>query len=462
MLLLAFVMMAVLLGAVSLSGLHTLQGLLAQSRATTAQAVGLNLATQSLAERSVGLERSARQYLVLQDESMRRSFDAQANEAQEALQPLLNWSDTQPLAGRWLAALIRVRTQIADTRLSREARDQSIAAEFDELDRLSGALSSRVQQGVADRNQALQQALEHKRAQLVRQVLAAIALAAVAALAFGIWLTRPLRQLQEAIVGLGENRWQVPVDIHGPADLRSLGQQLDWLRLRLAELEADKARFLRHVSHELKTPLAALREGVALLQDEVAGALSADQREVTAILAQNTAMLQRQIEDLLSFNAAAFDARRLQRRPVELHALVQQTVDAQRLQWQARRLQVLVEGGPLTVPVDAEKLGMALANLLSNAIRFSAPGGVIHWRLGARDNEVFLQVSDAGPGVAEHDRDRIFDPFFRGSRQPEGATPGTGIGLSIVHEVVLGHGGRVRLLDEGPGATFRIELPYVH
>src|SRR5690606_26039807 len=123
-------------------------------------------------------------------------------------------------------ALIRVRTQIADARLSRGAREQSIAAEFDELDTLGAALSARVQQGVAQRNQALQQALEHKRDQLVRQVLAAIGVAALAALAFGVWLTRPLRQLQQAIVGLGENRWQTPVDIHGPADLRALGQQL--------------------------------------------------------------------------------------------------------------------------------------------------------------------------------------------------------------------------------------------
>lgn len=462
LLLLAFVLIALLLGAVSLSGLHTLQGLLAQSRSTTEQAVGLNLATQGLAERSVGLERAARQYLVLQDEAMRRSFDLQANEAQQALQPLLQWPDTQVQANRWLAALIRVRTLIADTRLSRTAREQSIAAEFDELDALGTALSAHVQRGVAKRNQALQQALEHKRAQLVRQVLAAIAVAALAALAFGVWLTRPLRQLQQAIVGLGENRWQTPVDISGPADLRALGQQLDWLRLRLGELEADKARFLRHISHELKTPLAALREGVALLQDEVAGSLSADQREVTTILAQNTATLQRQIEDLLSFNAAAFEVRRLTRRPTDLRALIQETIDTQRLQWQARRLQMTVEGGPVNVPVDGQKLGMALANLLSNAIRFSTPGGVIRWRLGLGDNEVFVQVSDAGPGVAEGDRGRVFEPFFRGSRQPEGAIPGTGVGLSIVQEVVWAHGGRVRLLDEGPGATFRIELPYVH
>src|SRR6185295_624186 len=107
----------------------------------------------------------------------------------------------------------------------------------------------------------------------------------------------------------------------GPADMRLLGQRLDWLRLRLSELDEDKARFLRHVSHELKTPLAALREGVALLEEGVAGTMSEAQREVTRILSQNTVALQEQIEALLSFNAAAFEARRLSRKTTDLCAL---------------------------------------------------------------------------------------------------------------------------------------------
>ena len=102
-----------------------------------------------------------------------------------------------------------------------------------------------------------------------------------------------------------------------------MGQQLEWLRLRLLELDADKARFLRHVSHELKTPLAALREGVALLQDGVTGELTEGQKEVAQILHQNTLVLQSEIEALLRFNAAAFEARQLQRRETELIGLLE-------------------------------------------------------------------------------------------------------------------------------------------
>ena len=94
-------------------------------------------------------------------------------------------------------------------------------------------------------------------------------LAVLLAFCFGLWLSRPMARLEQAIGRLGDNRFDQPIDVRGPADIRRLGQQLDWLRQRLADLEAEKSRFLRHVSHELKTPLSALCEGAALLDDGV-------------------------------------------------------------------------------------------------------------------------------------------------------------------------------------------------
>jgi two-component system sensor histidine kinase GlrK len=279
------------------------------------------------------------------------------------------------------------------------------------------------------------------------------------ALVFGVWLARPLKQLEIAVVSLGENRFDLPIEIRGPKDLRLLGRRLDWLRLRLAELDSDQSRFLRNVSHELKTPLAALREGVALLDDGVAGSLSATQRDVIRILRQNTSVLQAQIEDLLRFNAAAFEAQRLVRRRHELGGLIRDEVEHQRLQWQARGLNISVEGDRVDVEVDAEKLRMAMANLLSNAIRFSPVGGRIQFHVSRTPDHAVVHIEDEGPGVAQQDRMRVFEPFFRGERQPEGATRGSGIGLSIVYETITAHGGTLTLEDKEPGAHFRIELP---
>ena len=335
-----------------------------------------------------------------------------------------------------------------------------MAQEFRELDRLNALVAQQVQTVIGHRNKALQARFERNRQQLAMLVLSSIVLAAAMAIGFGIWLTRPLKRLERAIVGLGENRLQEPIDIPGPPDIRSVGQQLEWLRLRLTELDADKARFLRHISHELKTPLASMHEGVAVLGDGVAGPLSESQAEVVTILRHNTQQLQQQIEALLRFNAAAFEARQLNRQPTPLLALVQSQVDEQRLRWQARQLKVSVQGTDITLPLDAAKIASALGNLLSNAIRFSPIGGRIGIELTRQPGIAQLDITDEGPGVAGEDAARVFEPFFRGARQPEDAAKGTGIGLSIVQEYIHAHGGRIALLPSPRGAHFRIELPH--
>ena len=144
----------------------------------------------------------------------------------------------------------------------------------------------------------------------------------------------------------------------------------------------------------------------------------------------------------------------------DLLALLEAQVEAQRLQWQAKGLTVRVEGPPVRMPVDADKITSAVSNLLSNAIRFSPPQGTVRLVLSQPPGHVRLDVFDQGPGVDRVDRDRVFEPFYRGVRQPDDAVRGTGIGLSIVQEYVQAHGGSVRLVDEGAHSFFRIDLPH--
>jgi len=383
-----------------------------------------------------------------------------ATDARRVLHILEPDDITPTLATSWRRQLTHISTLLdgpSDTALERE---RAVAQEFRTLDALNGEIAQGVQRAITERNQALQAQLDASRGRAIRLVVGAVALALLMAVALGVWLGRPFKRLERAIVGLGENRLHDPIQIRGPADVRRVGQRLEWLRLRLTELDADKARFLRHISHELKTPLAAMREGVALLQDEVAGPLTDNQREVTGILHQNTVVLQNQIEALLRFNAAAFEARQLKRAKTDLRQLLDAQVEAQRLQWQAHSLRVRVEGEPVTAQVDADKLATAVANLLSNAIRFSPPGGTIRLQLAQAGPLVHITVHDEGPGVAEADRDRIFEPFYRGAVQPTNAARGTGIGLSIVQEYIAAHGGQLLLLPHHPGAHFRIELPH--
>jgi two-component system sensor histidine kinase GlrK len=460
LLLVAFLLIAALLSAASLRGLYLLEGLLRQSSEGARQAVARTADAQVLAERTVAMERAARQYLVLEDRSLRQRFDDTTRDAAAALARLSDTDIPSNLAQDWRLTAATIQSQLYGPEVSLRGSEATITTAFRELDGINGAIAEQVRLATEARNQLLMNKLDAGRAQLWRQILAAIGLTIALAFAFGLWLARPLKRLERAVVSLGENRLDQPIDIRGPTDVRLLGRRLEWLRLRLAELDSDKARFLRHVSHELKTPLAALREGASLLEDGIAGTLSGSQREVARILRQNTALLQGQIEDLLRFNAAAFEARQLVRRNTELTALVRELVAQQRLQWMARQLSVVVRGEPLQAEVDPDKLRAALGNLLSNAIRFSPVGATIHFSVTRLPERACIDIRDQGPGVATADRARIFEPFYRGERQPSDAERGSGIGLSIVHEYITAHGGQVALLDDGPGAHFHIELPH--
>ncbi|MBV8667027.1 MAG: HAMP domain-containing histidine kinase [Burkholderiaceae bacterium] len=478
LLLIAFLSIIAVLSATTVQALFTFERLASQSREVAVQAVQLTEQSERLAERTVAMERSARQYLVLEDLAFRERYLQARLDARGALQALTAAIPTLPsnTVAEWVAQS-DAAWQALKSDDPRSAEGQKVLAlAFARLPQLNGALALASRREIARRNDDMLDELEHQRQLLGILVFAAIGAAAVAALAFGTWLGRPLARIEAAIERLGENQFDQVIDVGGPADMRRLGQQLNWLRQRLAELESEKTRFLRHISHELKTPLAALCEGVASLEDEVAGKLTADQREVTAILKQNTLSLQNQIEDLLRYNTAAFGAQHLQRSPVDVERLLHRVIHGQRLQCQARNVHIEVSGKPPPVSADADKLAIVLANILTNAVRFSPNGGVIRFMLAEQmlPHRLCLDCVDQGPGVAPEDAARVFDPFYQGVRQPAGARKGNGIGLSIVREYIEAHGGTVRVVqadvplhnlpygqDTPPGgAHFRIEIPY--
>ena len=150
----------------------------------------------------------------------------------------------------------------------------------------------------------------------------------------------------------------------------------------------------------------------------------------------------------------------MKRQSIDLLQLLEEQVYAQRLQWRARDLTVSVAGESLVMEIDPEKIGTAVANLLSNAIRYSPHKGMIRLELSQHKGFARIDIHDQGVGVAQADRDRVFEPFYRGERQPADVVRGSGIGLSIVHEYIAAHGGSIALMPDQPGAHFRIELPH--
>jgi two-component system sensor histidine kinase GlrK len=288
-------------------------------------------------------------------------------------------------------------------------------------------------------------------------VLVPLVLAAV--IIFSIGIGRPLRQLDSAIGSLGSGDFTNAIGVQGPSDLQKLGTQLEWLRIRLLDLAQERNRFLRHMSHELKTPLANIREGTELLTDGAVGELDSGQREVVTILKDNGIKLQRLIENLLSFSAWQSNSLRLELSEFRLRPLVRQVLENQQLTLVSQRVRLDVQVDELTLYADRGKLRLILENLLSNAIKYSPRGGVIHVTAVAEGEHLRLEVADTGAGIPAGERAHIFDAFHTG-RAPGGHVKGTGIGLSVVNEFVHVHGGNIEIVDGiYAGAHFRIRIP---
>lgn len=220
-------------------------------------------------------------------------------------------------------------------------------------------------------------------------------------------------------------------------------------------------RFLRQVSHELKTPLTALREGSELLADEVLGKLTPEQQEVAGILRSSSVALQRMIEDLLSYGAAGFQRTQLRCEPVEALRVVARVLDDQNLALRARALRISPRVEDVTVEADPEKLRVMLDNLLSNAVKFAPERSAVEIVARASANQFVLEVADTGPGIPPGEREHIFEPFYRGRNAVGGGLPGSGIGLSIVKDFARAHDGTAEVVDEPgrSGARLRITLP---
>jgi two-component system sensor histidine kinase GlrK len=306
---------------------------------------------------------------------------------------------------------------------------------------------------------ALQARTDDARHKLLLESTLLVPLVLLAVLVFTLRISWPLRQIDRAIGELGRGNLGHPVVVNGPVDLERLGTQLEWLRNRLLELAQERNRFLRQMSHELKTPLANIREGTELLMDGAVGALDSTQREVTGILRENGIKLQRLIENLLSFSAWQSNSTGLDVTEFRLRPVVKQVLENQQLTLVSQRLRLDVQVEDITLLADRGKIRLILENLLSNAIKYSPRSGVIAIRAVVNDGALRLEVADSGCGIPLEERERIFDAFYTG-RAPAGHLRGTGIGLSVVHEFVSVHQGTVEIVDgEFAGAHFLIRMP---
>jgi signal transduction histidine kinase len=252
----------------------------------------------------------------------------------------------------------------------------------------------------------------------------------------------------------------VPVADGGGADKQILGVTLvlaDVTNLR--RLDEMKSGMLSVVSHELKTPLTSIRMAVHLLLEERIGALTPKQVELLVAARDDSNRLNQIIENLLDMGRMESGRVTMDVRPLRAEALVNDAACAMEAAYQDKgvALTVDVPGDVPDVLADDTRVDHVFSNLLSNALRYTPPGGRVRVSAAAEPEFVRFTVEDTGPGIPRQYLARVFERFFRVPGQSSGT--GAGLGLAIAREIVEAHGGTIGVdSDEGQGARFTFTL----
>ncbi|MGO8687326.1 MAG: sensor histidine kinase [Candidatus Dormibacteria bacterium] len=287
-------------------------------------------------------------------------------------------------------------------------------------------------------------------------VAAALGLFVVAVAAVALTLRRvapPVSGLVRAARQVESGDYSGRVPVRGPGEVRLLARSFNAMSARLEAEQSRRQSVLADLAHELRTPLTVIRSQAEAIAD---GVNPADEEHIAPIIAATRA-LESLADDLRTLSLAEAGGLHLEREPVELSVLVNETVEAFRAE--ADRAGVRLEVGTLPdlPPLDADpaRLRRVLGNLIANALAHTGRGGTVRVELSASPNAVTLTVRDDGSGMPAELLPRVFDRFVKGP-----GSPGSGLGLAIVRDIVEAHGGTASATStEGMGTSIEIRLP---
>lgn len=287
--------------------------------------------------------------------------------------------------------------------------------------------------------------------------LAALAGAAVAGWFFARRIVQPVSRTAEAARQISAGNYAVRVGSAGSArELAELSAAVDQTAAILEQQEMLRRRLTTDVAHELRTPLAtvsahleAMEEGVWEPTQERLGSCREEIMRLTEL-----------VSDLQQLSQTEADSLRLEKEPVDLAVLAHAVCGAFAVQLRQAGLSCRVEGEPASAQADPKRLRQVMTNLISNAVKYSEPGGEVVVRTGKTAEAVFFSVADTGIGIAPADQAWIFERFYRTDASRSRRSGGTGVGLTISRAIVRAHGGDITVRSEpGRGSCFTVTLP---
>ena len=263
-----------------------------------------------------------------------------------------------------------------------------------------------------------------------------------------------VRAIGASLAAVGEGRRDVVLAVDGEDEVARLAGQVEAMVDRLARTEAARNDLVAAVSHDLRTPITSLRLLVEALDDDIVD--HADRRAYLAKLRTHVGALAALIDDLFELSRLQAGELRWSMEQVRLNELVEETVEAMRHD-DVARLVVDVPSDLVTARGAPEQIQRVLLNLIQNAIRHTPADGSVTVRASSAAGGVQVEVADTGSGIADSDRERVFEAFFQGGTARTNG--GAGLGLAISRAIVEAHGGRIWLEPSGEGTSVRFTLP---
>ncbi|MBR0207986.1 MAG: HAMP domain-containing histidine kinase [Oscillospiraceae bacterium] len=294
---------------------------------------------------------------------------------------------------------------------------------------------------------------------LLRFSAAIGAVALLFAALFSTVLLRRMRELVRSIRIVAGGDYTHRLETRGRDEITELGDEFNQLTARLEDTEKQRRRFVSDASHELKTPLASIR----LLSDSIVQSENMDggtMREFAADIGHEAERLQRTTEKLLDLSRLDDDVQVIDE-PVDIKQTAVDALAVLRPLAAEKDVKIRCElGDGCVVMANTDDMFHIVFNLMENAVKYNVPGGSVLVRTELEDEKVVLSVTDTGIGIPEEDRLNVFNRFYRVDKARSRASGGSGLGLSIVHDAVLAHGGSIAVGQNKPqGSVFIVSFP---
>ncbi|MEA9444759.1 HAMP domain-containing sensor histidine kinase [Candidatus Fukatsuia symbiotica] len=412
--------------------------------------------SEAMTSIALEMERSYRQYCVLDDVTLATLYQSQRKQYDQ----MLNTHATILPDTRYYQTLRELFDQLTEIHCQHSEPLPQASIQLEKFSHANAEMGQATRDVIFARGQKLQQDIAARGKFFGWQSLLLFLLSVMLVILFTRMIIDPVKGIERMINYLGEGRSLENTRLFtGPSELRSLAQRILWLSERLAWLESQRHEFLRHISHELKTPLASMREGTALLADEVAGSLTQDQKEIVAILDNSSSHLQQLIEQLLDYNRKWADGSG-KHENIQLTTIMDRVIAAHSLPARAKMIRTQVDLQTESCWAEPTLLIRVLDNLYSNAVHYGEGSGDIWLCSRKLGNRIQIDVANSGDAIPLTEKTMIFEPFFQGSHQRKGAVKGSGLGLSIAQDCIKRMQGSLQLVTVDYAAVcFRIELP---